>query len=109
MTQNDFKMTLRPCEKSFHQKLKNPNCKHIEAAQKTFVQKAARIMLVKLTPGEISASATLPSLADRFTFRQRASYALRRRVKTFFSSSILKSAKERILFCLWLILFLVQE
>ncbi len=41
-------------------------------------------MLEKLTPGEISASATLPSLADRFTFRQRASYALRRRVKTFF-------------------------
>jgi hypothetical protein len=25
--------------KSFHQKITNPNCKHIKAAQKTFVQK----------------------------------------------------------------------
>jgi hypothetical protein len=27
--------------KSFRQKITNQNCKHIEAAQKTFVQKAA--------------------------------------------------------------------
>ncbi len=37
--------------KSFHQKITNPNCKHIKAAQKTFVQKAARKMFMKLTPG----------------------------------------------------------
>jgi hypothetical protein len=36
--------------KSFHQKITNPNCKHIKDAQKTVVQKAARKILVKLTP-----------------------------------------------------------
>jgi hypothetical protein len=29
------------CQKSFRQKITNPNCKHIKAAQKTFIQKAA--------------------------------------------------------------------
>ncbi len=39
--------------KSFCQKITNPNCKHIKAAQKTFIQKAAHKILVKLTPGLI--------------------------------------------------------
>ncbi len=39
--------------KSFCQKITNPNCKHIKAAQKTFVRKAASKILVKLTPGWI--------------------------------------------------------
>ncbi len=37
--------------KSICQTITNPNCKHIKAAQKTFVQKVARKILVKLTPG----------------------------------------------------------
>jgi len=37
--------------KSFHQKVTNPNCKHLKAAQKTLVHKAAHKILVKLIPG----------------------------------------------------------
>jgi hypothetical protein len=36
--------------KSFRQKITNPNCKHIKAAQKIFYEKAAHKILVKLTP-----------------------------------------------------------
>jgi hypothetical protein len=35
----------------FPQKITNPNCKHMKAAQKTFDEKAARKILVKLTLG----------------------------------------------------------
>jgi hypothetical protein len=45
--------------KSFHQKITNPNCKHIKAAQKTFAQKAAHKILAKLTPGNWSNSSYL--------------------------------------------------
>jgi hypothetical protein len=37
--------------KSFCQKITNPICKQIKAAQKTFVQKSRSKILVKLTPG----------------------------------------------------------
>jgi hypothetical protein len=38
--------------KSFHQKIPNPNCKHIKATQKKLsYEKAAHKILVKLTPG----------------------------------------------------------
>jgi hypothetical protein len=38
-------------EKSLCQKITSRNCKHIKALQKTFIQKVARKILVKLTPG----------------------------------------------------------
>jgi len=38
-------------QKPFCQEITNPNCKHIKGAQKTFVQKSDRKILVKLTPG----------------------------------------------------------
>ncbi len=37
------------CQNPFCQKITNPNCKHVKAAQKTFVQKAACKIFVKLT------------------------------------------------------------
>jgi hypothetical protein len=38
--------------KSFHQKIKNPNCKHIKPAlKKLSYEKAAHKILVKLIPG----------------------------------------------------------
>jgi hypothetical protein len=37
--------------KSCCQKITNPNCKHIKAAQKLSYEKAAHKILVKLTPG----------------------------------------------------------
>jgi hypothetical protein len=37
--------------KSFCQKITNPNCKHIKAAQKLSYKKVARKILVNLTPG----------------------------------------------------------
>jgi hypothetical protein len=39
------------CTKILSPKITNPNCKHIKGAQKTFYEKAARKILVKLTPG----------------------------------------------------------
>ncbi len=39
------------CAKILLPKITNPNCKHIKAEQKTFVQKAARKILVILTLG----------------------------------------------------------
>jgi hypothetical protein len=39
--------------KSFCQKITNPNCKHIKAAQKLSYEKAARKILVKLTPSHL--------------------------------------------------------
>jgi hypothetical protein len=38
-------------EKSLCQKITSRNCKHIKALQKTLIQKVARKILVKLTPG----------------------------------------------------------
>jgi hypothetical protein len=38
------------CQNPFAQKITNPNCKHIKAAQKPLYKKAHKI-LVKLTPG----------------------------------------------------------
>jgi hypothetical protein len=37
--------------KSFRQKITNPNCKHLKLRKKLSYEKAARKILVKLTPG----------------------------------------------------------
>jgi hypothetical protein len=43
----DQLLRQNPCTK----KMTNPNCKHIKAVQKLSYEKAARKILVKLTPG----------------------------------------------------------
>ncbi len=54
-------------EQLLRQKITNPNCKRIKAVQKTFVQKTAHKILVKLTPAVLTARlpdpTRLPDLA----------------------------------------------
>jgi hypothetical protein len=52
--------------KSFRQKITNPYCERIKAAQKSFAKKAARKILVKLTPWTIFTTLLfLPNLQIR--------------------------------------------
>ncbi len=89
--------------KSFRRKITNPNCKHIRAAQKTFVKKAARKILVKQVtvrlsfPGRRSTPAVicLPTATSRRSGSASACSSSPwscwcQSYKTFFPSSLTK-------------------